>query len=179
MLLSPGLVTHWISLHHHLHQQHHLLLHPTLSKSKLIPFWVVTMPVFRPSLGFLESLSNSPLSVFGHLSRGPAYYLAIMRTIWSEWIQAGWPSWASLVLNAFGHFSWGPTYCLTVLRTIWSEWTRSWQSPWLAAKFHLESLFRTVHIYCILCIYCIFLSSDWIQFISFYSVKHSIQLLLF
>jgi hypothetical protein len=33
------------------------------------------------SLGFLESFSNSPLSVFGHLSLGPASHLAITRTI--------------------------------------------------------------------------------------------------
>jgi hypothetical protein len=33
------------------------------------------------SLGFLELFLNSPLSVFGHLSRGPASRLTTMRTI--------------------------------------------------------------------------------------------------
>ncbi len=34
-------------------------------------------------------VSNSPLSVFGHLSRCPASHLAITRTIWYEWIRSG------------------------------------------------------------------------------------------
>jgi hypothetical protein len=43
------------------------------------------------SLGFLELFSNSPLSIFGHLSWGPASRLAITRTNWSEWTRAWWP----------------------------------------------------------------------------------------
>ncbi len=41
------------------------------------------------SLDFLGWFSNTPLSAFGHLSRGPASCRAITRTIWSEWIQSG------------------------------------------------------------------------------------------
>jgi hypothetical protein len=35
--------------------------------------------------------SISPLSIIGHLSRGPASRLAITKTIWSQWTRAWWP----------------------------------------------------------------------------------------
>ncbi len=122
-------------------------------------------------LDFLELFLNSPLSVFGHFSWGPAFRLAIMRTIWTEWTRApdGLP-WASIVLNAFGHFSRGLASHLTVPRTIWSEWTQSGLSPLTCYKIPLECLFRMVHVHYLLCIYCIFLHSNLIQFL-FCSVK--------
>jgi uncharacterized membrane-anchored protein YitT (DUF2179 family) len=49
------------------------------------PFLKLSLCLFSiQSLGFLEMFSNSPLSVFGHLSQGPASHVAILRTIWSE-----------------------------------------------------------------------------------------------
>jgi hypothetical protein len=141
------------------------LLHLTLRKSKLILFRLSLCLFLTRSLGFKELFSNSPLSIFGKLSRGQASGLAITRAIWSEWTQVWWPPWNSLVLSAFGHLSQGPASRLTVPRTVWSEWTWSGQSP-LAFKFHLESLFRMFNVYCIVCIYCIFLHSDSVQFFS-------------
>jgi hypothetical protein len=81
--------------------------------------------------------------------------------------------WASLDLSAFGCFSWGPAPHLTALRTIWSKWTRLRQSPLACCKMALGSLFKTVHVYCTLCIYCIFLHSDSIWFLSF--IQSNIQ----
>ncbi len=51
------------------------------------------------SLGFVEMFSNSHLSIFIRLSLGPASCLTIMRTIWSEWTQAWWSPWVSLVFK--------------------------------------------------------------------------------
>jgi hypothetical protein len=41
------------------------------------------------SLGFLELFSNSPLSVCGRLSQGPASCMTITRITWSELTRAG------------------------------------------------------------------------------------------
>ncbi len=72
----------------------------TLRKSKLnlsIDYHYanfLTMP-----LGFIKLFSNSPLSVLSRLSRGPAFRLTIMKSVWSVWTRVWW--------SCFGHF-WPP-----------------------------------------------------------------------
>jgi hypothetical protein len=81
-------------------------------------------------LGFLELFSNPPLSVFSHLSWGPASRLAITRTIWSEQTRAWWlPPLSQLNFECIWLPLTGSASHLTVPRTIWSEWTRSGLSP--------------------------------------------------
>jgi hypothetical protein len=63
--------------------------------------------------------------------------------------------------------SWGPVFCLTVPRTFWSECTQSEQSPLACSKIPLECLFRTVDIYNLMRICCIFCISTRFSFLPF------------
>ncbi len=118
-LLSTQCGCHWVLWHTGSHSiiiifiiSNFISLYP--EKDQVEPFLgchYANLPI--RSLGFLELFSNFPSSVFGSLSWGPASRLTIMRTIWSEWTQAWWPPWESLVLCFFGCLSWGPASCLS------------------------------------------------------------------
>ncbi len=131
------------------------LLHLTVIKGSW-PFFRLSLKLFLTrSLGFLVLLSNSPLSIFGCLSWGPASWLAITTTVWFEWTQAVGPPWASLVLSAFGCYSWGPA----------SRWLSSEPSDlsgldpdspyWLFAKSPLRVFLGrfTYILYCAVIVY--------------------------
>jgi hypothetical protein len=112
--------------------------------------------------------SNSALSVFGQLSRGPALRLAITRIIWSEHTQAWWPPWVSLALSTCGRLSRSslPSHC-SENHLIWVDFN---QTVPLAFKIN----FKMVHIYCSLCSHCIFSISTRLDSILFFCLfKHA------
>ncbi len=129
------------------------------------------------SLGFLESFSDSILSIFGHRYHGPASSLAITRTIWSEWTQPDGPLELSLVfeciwplLMQYGIPAW-PAWLFQELSVLSGLYPGSPSRP--SCNFPLEILFRTVYVYCILHIYCILVTFYHILFFkdSFWFVR--------
>jgi hypothetical protein len=90
------------------------------------------------SLGCLVLLFNSPLSVFGHLSRGPASCLAIRRNIWSKWTQAWWPPLSLFSFECLWPMSRGPASCLTAQEPSDKSRHDPDSLPWLAAKLTLN-----------------------------------------
>jgi hypothetical protein len=180
--LSLCLVTHWFSPHsHHLHdQQFHLPSFSYSEKDYLNLFRLSLCQFLTRPLGFLKLFSNSPLSAFGCLSQGPAYRLAITRTIWSEWTQAWWPPlWVSLVF-------WVPLASLSrgPARSDGSQnhliWGDSIRTPSFAIKTPLEGLLgRLTFMIYLLRIYCIFCISTHLSFFFHCSVKSSVQMFVF
>jgi hypothetical protein len=100
------------------------ILPPTLRNSKLNLLGCHYASSPTRSLCFLELFSNSPLNIFGHLSKvqPPAWLSRELSDL--SGLVPKIPPWASLVFSAFGCLSWGPPSHLTVLRAFWSEWTR-------------------------------------------------------
>jgi hypothetical protein len=90
------------------------LLLLTLRESKLNLLGCHYASFLTRSLGFLELFSNSPLRVFGRLSRCPAYFLTSQKQSNLSGLEPDGPPWASLVLSALGHLSRGLDFRLTV-----------------------------------------------------------------
>jgi hypothetical protein len=83
-------------------------------------------------------------------------------------LESDGPPWASLVLSAFGCLSWGPATCLILPRAILTGWTQSRQSSFACSTILLECLYRTVNVYYLLCICCIFCITACFSFLSLF-----------
>ncbi len=113
--LSLSLVTHWFSLHYHLHHQHYHL------PSSSYPWERVSWPFFKLSLCLFSDydLWLSRVVFQLSLSLGPVSTWPSWEP--SEWSQVWWPPWSWHSFECFGHFSRGEASHLTVPRTIWFE----------------------------------------------------------
>ncbi len=160
--LSLCFVTHWFSSHHHhLHQRLHL---PSSSyPEKVYISWTFLGCHYASfptrSLGFLELFSNSLLCVLAtsHWNQFPAWISEEPCDL--DGLEPDGPCWASLVLSTFwlplSRSSLPPAWPLREPSLIWAVSIRT-VPPLPCSKISFEFLFRTVDVYYLLCICCIF-----------------------